>query len=40
VGERWMVVIVGVCSHHVTDLFLRSVVVGHVDMLVSCTMAS
>jgi len=34
VGERWMVVLVGVCSHHVSDLFLRPVVVGNVGVLV------
>jgi hypothetical protein len=40
VGERWMVVLMGVSGHHVSDLFLRPVVVGHVDVLVACTMAS
>jgi hypothetical protein len=34
VGERWMVVLVGVCSRHVSDLFLRPVVVGNVSVLV------
>jgi hypothetical protein len=34
VGERWMVVLVGVCSHHVSYLFLRPVVVDNVGVLV------
>jgi hypothetical protein len=34
VGERWMVVLVGVSSHHVSNLFSRPVVVGNVGVLV------
>jgi hypothetical protein len=34
VGERWVVVLVRVSSHHVSDLFLRPVVVGNVSVLV------
>jgi hypothetical protein len=34
VGDRWMVVLVGVSSHHVSDLFFWPVVVGNVSVLV------